>query len=414
MSISNIEKEAVLDLVPLLSDGGIIFDVGSNKGQWSDILMGVADKEFTFHFFEPNEIMLNFTKIKYDYNTNIIYNQLAVWSQGNKEVDFFYFTNFNNGLSSLLHNPKWDELPMQKGVVKAVTLDGYCGTNNIEYIDFLKIDIEGADAEALSGCMDLLKSHKIKFIQIEYSEHYKINNTKFLDVMNYVESFGYSVFSHDGISFKLETKEDFVEDYRAENFIITRQHIENRQRWNQSFIKNTKKLTKINFALEIGCFEGVTSKYICEYLLKGDGCRMIAVDPLQDVYLVENITDEANKMNEEYTYFNGQYDRFLINTQGLPVQLVRKTFAEAFSELQDFRFDFIYVDGDHREDAVYFDAINSFALLQNGGHILFDDYEWGNGETKRGIDRFLEEYKENITVISINEQVLVQHFKKKR
>lgn len=412
MSIGEVEREAVLDLIPLLSKGGVIFDVGSNKGQWSDILMSVPDKEFVFHFFEPNKIMLDFTRIKYDYNTNITFNDLAIWSESNKGIDFFYFTNFNNGLSSTLYNSKWSELPMQKGRVEATTLDAYCRRNSIEYVDFIKIDIEGAEAYALFGCRELLEFKKVKFIQVEYSEHYKLADIKFTDIITYVESFGYFVYSHNGFTFKRELKEDFVEDYRLENFIITKELIENRQYWNDNFINNTKRLPKLNFVLEIGCFEGLTSKYICEKILKEEG-RMIAVDPLKDVYLVENITDEANKMNEEYTYFNGQYDRFLINTQGLPVTLYRKTFSEAFPELSDFRFDLIYVDGDHREDAVYFDAVNSFALLQNAGYILFDDYEWGNGETKRGIDRFLEEYKNNITIISINEQVLVQHFKKK-
>lgn len=407
MSIGEVEKEAVLDLIPLLSEGGMIFDVGSNKGQWSDILMSVPDKAFTFHFFEPNKIMLDFTRIKYDYNTNIKYNELAVWSEDNKELDFFYFTNLNNGLSSVLHNAKWDYLPMQKGTVKTTTLDAYCKINGIEYVDFIKIDIEGAEAEALFGCRELLESKKVKFIQVEYSEHYKLANIKFTDIITYVESLGYFVYSHNGISFKKETLYDFVEDYRLENFIITRKLIENKQNWNDIFVKNTSLLPKMNFVLEIGCFEGITSKYICENLLNKE-CWMVAIDPLEDVYLTENITSIAEQMNKEFSYFNGQYDRFLINTRGLPIILHRKTFSNSLNEIKDCRFDLIYIDGDHRPDAVYFDAVNSFNLLQTKGYILFDDYEWDNGNTKIGIDKFLNEYQEHIHIISINEQVLIR------
>ena len=405
MSIGEVEKQMVLDLMPLLSDKPVVFDVGSNKGNWSDIVMSTNDK-CTFHFFEPNEIMINYTKIKYDYNTNIIYNEVAISDKEGYE-DFYYFTNFNNGLSSILYNEKWKDLPMQKKLVNSITLDSYCSKNLIDSIDILKIDIEGADYKALLGLEQMLLWSKVKFIQIESSEHYKLDNRTFKDVIEFVGSYGYDVYSYDGIFHKVEA-DTFIEDSRLENFIITKEKIANTQNWNTSFIKNTEGLPKVCFALEVGCFEGMTTKYICENMLTEEG-HMIAVDPLEDKYIVENITDEAVEINDSLPYFEGQYTRFLINTNKKPVRLVRKTFTDAFSELEAFRFSFIYIDADHRADSVYLDAKMAFELLQTDGYILFDDYEWGNGETKKGIDRFLDEYKDRVDIISINEQVLVKY-----
>lgn len=39
-------------------------------------------------------------------------------------------------------------------------------------------------------------------------------------------------------------------------------------------------------------------------------------------------------------------------------------------------FDFIYVDGSHKAEDVYEDAVSCFALCKVGGIIMFDDYQW--------------------------------------
>jgi predicted O-methyltransferase YrrM len=135
---------------------------------------------------------------------------------------------------------------------------------------------------------------------------------------------------------------------------------------------------------------------------------MIAIDPLEDNYIVENINDYANELNSEFPYFKSQHSRFLINTQNLPIELIRSTFSESFDKLTYFLFDFIYIDGDHRAESVYFDGINALRYLKTGGYILFDDYHWGNGETKRGIDKFIAENESVIQIVSINEQALIR------
>lgn len=177
--------------------------------------------------------------------------------------------------------------------------------------------------------------------------------------------------------------------------------------WNQTFIDNTKGLPKFQAVLEIGAYEGKTSRYICENMLLPGG-KLIVVDPLQDEYIVENVTEEAKKLNSEFTFFKGQYQRFMDNTYNLPIWLCRETFAKAIPNIDRIKFDFIYIDGDHRAEAVYFDAVNSFKLLKEGAYILFDDYLWGTTDVKAGVDRFVTEYGNQIIEILKNYQVLIQ------
>lgn len=382
MSLNPLERPAALALFPYFSKNPEVFDVGSNKGYWSDILVHNVS---WMYLVEPNSMLLNYTKVKYDYLNNVAYWKGAM-SNVNGESDFFFFTNQNNGLSSILYNQHWvDEgLPMQKGKTKTYRLDSLP-----RHVDFLKIDVEGADFLVIQGCEDLLKHKHIEFIQFENSAHLNLAGHTLQNVIDYVRQFGYDVFHFDG--------NDFVKysNQEAENLYIM--DADFTQDWNGEFRKNTKGL-KVDFALEIGCFEGMTTRYICDNLLNPGG-RMIAVDPLTDEYLPGHPDNEM---------FVGQYDRFIRNTRTYPVELIRKKSSEVYDQLKDYRFDLIYVDGDHTEEAVYQDGVMAFNLCKQYGHILFDDYDGYRDETKRGIDRVLNQFRGSYEVVQRGYQIMIK------
>lgn len=389
------EIAQVKRLFPYLSKYPIVFDVGSNKGLWTDIVIGIASE---IHLFEPNEKMLHYTQVKYDAARNITYCNMAAWKEAN-QIPFYIIADEYSGLSGVYRNHNWDYLGWSQTEIQTTTLDHYADSNNIGLIDIIKVDVEGAEYDVLVGCKKLLRDKRVRFIQIEYSEHYKISGHTLKDVMDYVGQYGYAVFDHN-----LRKMDTFVEDFHLDNYIIAL--AEFTENWNSEFIKNTKDMG-VNLALEIGCFEGITTNYICDNLLN-EGGRVVCVDPLADEYLTESLSEEDKAMNADLAkVFNGQYERFIRNTVGKPVQLIRKTSAAAYPEILDLRFDLIYVDGDHRERYVYWDAVSCFVLLADGGVMLFDDYGWRE-YTKRGIDRFLTEYESRVEVLVKDYQVMVK------
>ncbi len=390
--MTDIEKKAALTLKPYFSKNPVIFDVGSNKGDWSNVLIHNVSEA---HLFEPNLPLLHYSMIRFDTLNHATYNNKAVFSE-NKELDFFYFTNHNNGLSSVFYNQFWVDqgLPMQLGKCEAITLDGYWDKRISNHtIDFIKIDVEGADLNVLFGARQLLIDKEITFIQIEYSDHYKLSGHKFEEVPKFIRQFGYDLFHFDGSLFH-KVKEPF-QQYGAENFYIMDKDFT--QDWNGEFRHNTQGI-KADFVLEIGAFEGLTTTYICDNLLNPGG-RVICIDPLTDEYL------PGHKDND---LFVGQYDRFTRNTRNYPIELIREKSSIAFQKegFSDYRFDLIYIDGNHQEPEVYNDGVNSFHLCKIGGHILFDDYEWRE-ETKRGIDRFLSEYLGYYDLVIKGYQVMI-------
>jgi hypothetical protein len=52
-------------------------------------------------------------------------------------------------------------------VIAAIDLDGYCQSQGVEFIDFLKVDVEGMEPYVLQGARALLKERKIAAILIE-------------------------------------------------------------------------------------------------------------------------------------------------------------------------------------------------------------------------------------------------------
>lgn len=389
------ERKSVLDLFPYFNQKHpVIFDVGSNKGEWTDLLI---DQAAEVHLFEPNELLLHYTMVKYCDRRNVVYKNVAVsYTVGNNR--FWQFDNENNGLSNVFDNPKWDDLPSHEKQVMTTCLDWYwrLNTNNI---DFVKIDVEGAEMFVLQGSKELLTEKRIKFIQVEKAEHIHLSGYTFDDLIAYLKSFGYKP----------------IETTDTENVIFAMEDFT--QNWNSEFKKNTEFLKgKVEFALEVGCFEGLTTNYICDFLLdRSKNSRLIAVDPLWEQYLPPEKMralgydpDDA-AMVASWPDFKGQYERFTRNTKGKPVELVRdiSRYVWKTEAFYHYRFDFIYLDGDHTEDEVFNDGMEAFRCCLKQGYILFDDYGWRE-ETKRGIDRCLEKLNGRYELIHKDYQVMIK------
>lgn len=393
--MTDIERKAAKALFPYFSKNPVVLDVGSNIGDWSATLAGTVDR---MHLFEPNTILRHYSQVRFRHLDNINYFDFAL-SDRVGQVEFSYFEDSHDGLSNIIGNKKWDYLYPKHETIDCSTLDEFAkafhyGAN--KQIDFIKIDVEGAELMVLQGAERLLKDKAIKFIQVEYAEHINVTGKSFLDLCNFVHQFGYGIFHFNGSSFEMVGGNPHT--YNAENFYIMDHNFS--ENWNLEFIENTKGM-KFDLVLEIGCFEGLTSRYICDNLLNPGG-RMICVDPLTDEYL------PGHKDND---MFVGQYERFIRNTKGYPIELIRKTSADAFAEMYHYRFNLVYIDGDHRSQAVYEDGYRAFSLCRVGGMIIFDDYDGYDAGTKKGIDKFCSEIPERkMTVLKRGYQlVCVKH-----
>lgn len=386
----------VIGLIYFLDDYPTIVDCGSNKGEFADIFIDEYGDNAKINLIEPNSKLLSFTEIKYEYRKNISYIKCAAYSVTGQVKQFYYFENFNNELSSIYKDDKlFEGLPLQLGVTKTVAIDDL-----FKEIDYLKIDVEGAEIDAILGCSELLHEQKIKIIQVEYSEHWARAGRKFTDLSFMFSETPYKIYRYADNNYNEVT--DF-ENAPYDNYIITYFDIHNYciSGANHSFIQNTLDLPKMNLVIEVGVMEGLTTKYICDnLLLDNEDSRVIAVDPLFDFY----VNDDPRYHQE----FKHQYYRFKRNTRGLPVELYRGKSEDELPKLHSLRADMCYIDGNHYPPHPYIDGCWCFALTKEGGFILFDDWDMWDIETKASIDKFLDEFKGYYEIVKSNYQILIK------
>ena len=78
------------------------------------------------------------------------------------------FPQWSVGLSSIINRPVFNKLKSEGQKFKTInvkcdTIDNYCNINNIENIDFIKIDVEGAEKMVLDGANNMLKNKNKKW-----------------------------------------------------------------------------------------------------------------------------------------------------------------------------------------------------------------------------------------------------------
>jgi FkbM family methyltransferase len=166
-----------------------IFDVGANLGEWTRLALSNFSKA-TVHSFEISEI--NYLSLtKNIQNERFFPNNLGLSNQKGRATYKDY--GENSGLNTLILSSMYHDSHVPSRLLSAElnTGDDYCESVGINFIDFLKIDVEGAEHLVLSGFSKMLKSKLVRLIQFEYG--YTSGDSKFLmrDFYEYFKSFGY-------------------------------------------------------------------------------------------------------------------------------------------------------------------------------------------------------------------------------
>jgi hypothetical protein len=156
--------------------------------------------------------------------------------------------------------------------------------------------------------------------------------------------------------------------------------------WN-SDSQNFQLASNKSMCLEIGSWMGNSAKTISN-IIHADGCLVCNDNFLGSHEHFIDKTVPLNSYNKPMLY-----EYFLKNTEPnknkiLPIMLSSSSFLHV-CEVKNIKFDFIYIDGDHRSSAVYNDLKDSYKILNKDGIILIDDASWGT--VKEGVDCFCNE-----------------------
>lgn len=149
--------------------GGVIFDVGANKGDYAKLCRKIINQS-NIYSFEPSLKTFNALEKNTDSAQNI---KVVNIGFGEKSGTQTLFSNEkDSGLSSLYdrnlqHRPRVGGLEIKESV-KIDTVDNYCVANKIDRIGLLKLDVEGNEFLCLRGAKKMIDGGKIDFIQFEF------------------------------------------------------------------------------------------------------------------------------------------------------------------------------------------------------------------------------------------------------
>lgn len=170
-----------------LKDEEVVFDVGANTGEWSEIVLKINPKT-KVHCFEPSQKTFQRLTEKFGQNSGIVLNNVGFGSEKAKKSFYVYS---NDSTVNCLYERDLN-VRAETEEVLIDTLDNYCREKNINKIDFLKIDVEGNEFEVLKGSRDMLEKNKIKIIQLEYGGTYIDAKVWLKDVWDYFYDFNYT------------------------------------------------------------------------------------------------------------------------------------------------------------------------------------------------------------------------------
>lgn len=189
----NFRKNGERDLLRKVSklDPRVVFDVGSNVGDWALISRRVFPGA-EIHCFELSSRTFE-TLAQRLQDAHFVLNNVGL-ADSPGEIDYKDY-GANSGLNTILLGSTYHDkvIPPRLRKGRLSTGSAYCREKEIEEIDFLKIDVEGADHLVIRGFSEMLDRQAIRIIQFEYG--YVHGDAKFLmrDFFDLFEGYGYVV-----------------------------------------------------------------------------------------------------------------------------------------------------------------------------------------------------------------------------
>jgi FkbM family methyltransferase len=147
----------------------VLFDVGANIGEYSAELRKTFPQS-RIYAFEPNPPI--YKKLKENVSSlDIASTNIGLGSEPRKSKLYSYKdasglgTIHKEALQKLYNSPT----PIDETDITISTVDLFCSQNNIKYIDFLKIDVEGQELSVIKGASGMIKNGSCPVIQFEFN-----------------------------------------------------------------------------------------------------------------------------------------------------------------------------------------------------------------------------------------------------
>jgi FkbM family methyltransferase len=203
----------------------VVIDVGANRGDWTASLLNRSNGiKVTVHAFEPcretYELLARRTR-ESAWSNVLAVQQACSRSPGAAKMSVHGPGAGTNTLAELIE-------PANVTVedVGLTSIDAYCRTNGVKYVDLLKIDAEGWDFEVIAGASQMLGKHLIRLLQFEYNRRWIGARNYLRDAFLLLSPMGYKIGKLVGNAVEFYPRWHWeLETYREGNYLACTEEV---------------------------------------------------------------------------------------------------------------------------------------------------------------------------------------------
>jgi len=196
----------------------VIIDGGANVGHYSLHVNSICKNSRLF-CFEPVKSTFNQLKVNLGAYENIALINKGLYSENcTKEINLYPSHTHSSlyPIDGLAYDPVDSvEIELTKG-------DDFFSKSGIKEIDFLKLDLEGAEYDALVGFSQTLKKGNIKMIQFEYGYINITTKHLLIDFYHLLDKYGYVIGKVFPKTVEFRDYEIKYEDFLGPNFVAVK------------------------------------------------------------------------------------------------------------------------------------------------------------------------------------------------
>jgi len=169
----------------------VVFDVGANVGNWTQsLLQFIPDAKV--YMFDPSPGCQQTIRSKKLPGITLIPSAL-----GEAAGQMPYFSSSATDGSASLHlrrDTPFQQFKYEQSFVEVRTLDEVIASGKIDFVDFMKMDIEGHELFALRGAKQALAAGKIGALSFEFGCGNINSRTFFRDFWELLTQYGYNIY----------------------------------------------------------------------------------------------------------------------------------------------------------------------------------------------------------------------------
>jgi FkbM family methyltransferase len=175
-----------------INQGDVILDIGAHIGLYSVFFSKLTQNNGRVYSFEPNNESYLVLKQTLHLNNceNVITFPMAVSSK--TEDLIFYSTGSGDAFGSLVLRDNTNKI-----VLPAVSVDDFVEKQNLAKVNIIKIDVEGAELDALRGALKTFDKYKPIVLLALHPSTIRNNGHSLLQIYNILNDLKYDIRRND-------------------------------------------------------------------------------------------------------------------------------------------------------------------------------------------------------------------------